>query len=610
MGLGRVKDLVGGPHGPVASAALDAIDGGALRFNDESLAAPLRISLIGSPDPATDAPSASEPTHQPHQQEQGPLTVMSITSGNHYRVLITDKLGQDGLAVLDAADDITYDVNTGLSEAELIDAIPGYDALLIRSGTQVTAPVLQAADRLQIIGRAGVGTDNVDVDEATRQGVIVMNTPDANTIATAEHSLALLLATTRNIVPAHNSLAAGQWERSAFTGFELKGKTLGIVGFGRVGRAVAARAQAFEMTVMAYDPFVSEMIGRDLKVELVDLEDLLTASDYVTLHTALSDETRHLINDERLALMKRGSVLINAARGGLVDPDALARALDADHLRVAAIDVFEQEPPSPDHPLVGHAKVIHTPHLGASTAEAQRSVAIEIAEQVVDALRGHRIENGVNLALPPGLDFERVSPYLDLAAKIGRLQHAMADDKIEAVELELYAEDAEELMRPVASAILKGILDEVMPGRVNFVNAPILARDAGLKISRSVGLGRADYLNQITCRISWEAGERTVSGVVFSDDHPRIVQVSNYRLEADPTGTVLLMLNEDVPGVIGTVGSVLGDHGINIAEWRLGRNEERTEALSFINLDTVPGDEVIEQLRAMEPISKAVVVDL
>ncbi|MGI9598869.1 MAG: phosphoglycerate dehydrogenase [Acidimicrobiales bacterium] len=527
-----------------------------------------------------------------------------------FKVLISDKLGDDGVAVFEAADDVSVDVRTGLSEEELVDAIADYDALVVRSGTQVTAPVLEAGSRLKVVGRAGVGTDNVDVDEATRRGVIVMNTPDANTIATAEHTFALLMAAARNIVPAHNSMAGGQWERSAFTGTELKGKTLGVVGFGRVGRAVAARAQAFEMSLLAYDPFVSEQVGRDSKVELVELDDLLAASDFVTLHTALSDETRDLINRDRLATMKEGAVLINAARGGLVNAEAVAEALDSGRLRVAAIDVYATEPPPAGHPLVGHPKVIHTPHLGASTTEAQRSVAIEIASQVLLALRGDRIANSVNLPFAPGLDFARANPFISLAAKIGRLQCAMSDSSIEQVELELYADDAEDLMRPVAAGLLKGILDSSMPDSVNYVNAPVLARDNGLKISRSVGLGEADYRNQITCRVSWGDGERTVSGVVFSDDHPRIVQVSDYRLEADPTGTVLLMLNNDVPGVIGAVGGVLGDYGINIAEWRLGRNADRTQALSFINLDSIPDETVMSRLRGLDAINKAVVVQL
>jgi D-3-phosphoglycerate dehydrogenase len=527
-----------------------------------------------------------------------------------FNVLISDNLGADGVAVFEEAGDATVDVRTGLSEDELVEAIVDYDALVIRSATDVTAPILQAGTRLKVVGRAGVGTDNVDVDEATRRGVIVMNTPDANTIATAEHTFALVMAVARNIVPAHNSVAAGRWERSAFTGHELRGKTLGVVGFGRVGRAVAARAQAFEMSILAYDPFVSERVGREARVELVDLEELLAASDYVTLHTALSDDTRNLIDADRLALMKPDAALVNAARGGLVDAAAVAAALDAGALRAAAVDVYDVEPPAADHPLVGHPKVVHTPHLGASTTEAQRSVAIEIAEQVLDALRGTRVVNSVNMALPQGLDFARANQFINLAAKIGRLQSVMADDHIEQVELELYADDAEELMRPVAAGLLKGILDSAMPDTVNFVNAPLLARERGLKISRSVGLGQADYRNQITCRVSWADGERTVAGVVFSDNHPRIVQISNYRLEADPTGTVLLMLNNDVPGVIGSVGCVLGEHGINIAEWRLGRNPSRTEALSFINLDSAPGTDVVEALRSLEAVNKAVIVEL
>lgn len=529
-----------------------------------------------------------------------------------FKVLISDKLGADGVAVFEEADDISVDIRTGLSNEELLDTIGDYDALVIRSGTQVTAEVLQAGHRLKVIGRAGVGIDNVDVDEATRRGVIVMNTPNANTIATAEHSFALLMASTRNIVPAHNSVAAGLWERSAFTGYELHGKTLGVVGFGRVGRAVAARAQAFEMNILAYDPYVSERVGREARVELVDLDELIASSDYITLHTALSDDTANLINADRLAQMKPGAVLINAARGGLVDADAVVASLDSGHLRAAAIDVFAAEPPGADHPLVGHPNVIHTPHLGASTAEAQRSVAIEIADQVLDALRGTAITNSVNMAFPPGLDFARVNQFISLASKIGRLQSVMADAQIEQIELELYVDDAEEMMRPVAAGLLKGILDLAMPDTVNFVNAPLVAQERGLKISRSVGLGQADYRNQVTCRVSWGdgAGERTISGVVFSDNHPRIVQISSYRLEAEPTGTVLLMLNDDVPGVIGTVGGVLGEHGINIAEWRLGRNPDRHEALSFINLDSHLDPDVLRRLQDLDPVIKAEVVDL
>lgn len=527
-----------------------------------------------------------------------------------FRVLVSDKLGEDGLTVLEQADDITVDVNTGLSENELCEIIADYDALIVRSGTQVTANVMEHGSRLKVVGRAGVGIDNVAVDEATRKGILVMNTPEANTTATAEHAMALLMTTARNVVAAHNSLAAGRWERSGFTGTELNGKTLGVVGLGRVGRAVASRAQAFGMSILAYDPFVSERVAKTARVELVDLEELLAASDFVTLHTSLTDETRNLINRERLALMKPTATIINAARGGLVDPEAVAEALDADRLRAIALDVFATEPPEADHPLVNHPKAVHTPHLGASTAEAQRSVAIEIAEQVIDALRGDRITNCVNLAFAPGLDFERVNTFITLASKMGRLQAAMADHPIESVELELYTDDAEDLMRPVAAGLLKGLLDSVMPGTVNFVNAPLLARERGLKISRSVGLGTADHLNQVTCRIHWDGGLRTVSGAVFGDARGRIVQISGYHLEAEPTGTVLLLHNEDVPGVIGAVGNVFGEYGINIGEWRLSRNVDRHEALSFINLDTTPEPGIVDSLRAIDAVRKAILLEL
>jgi D-3-phosphoglycerate dehydrogenase len=530
-----------------------------------------------------------------------------------YRVLISDKLGADGLQVFTQAADVELDINTGLTEDELSDIIGNYDALVIRSGTQVTARVLAAGDRLKVIGRAGVGIDNVAIDDATRRGVIVMNTPDANTIATAEQAMALLLSSTRHVVAAHNSLAAGRWERSMFTGSELNGKVLGIIGFGRVGRAVAERAQGFGMSIMAYDPFVSETVGRAAKVELVELDELLPAADYVTLHTALNDDTRQLLNAETLALMKPTAIIVNAARGGLIDPQAVADALDADKLGAVAIDVYESEPPPADHPLINHPKVIHTPHLGASTTEAQSSVAVEIAEQVLDALRGDRITNCVNLAFAPGLDFHRAHHFIVLASKVGQLQTAMAEGPIDKVELELYADDAEDLMRPVAAGLLKGLLEAALPGDVNYINAPLIASEQGLKISRSVGLGRADYLNQITCRVHWsgpEAGERTVSAAVFGDDRGRIVQISGYHLEAEPTGTVLLLLNDDVPGVVGSVGNVFGQYEINIGEWRLGRDIDRHEALSFINLDVSPEPGVLDSLRALDAVRKAVVVEL
>ncbi len=522
---------------------------------------------------------------------------------------MSDKLGSDGLELLTEAKDVEVDVKTGLGEDDLCEIIGGYDALIIRSGTQVTARVLESADRLKVIGRAGVGTDNVDVGAATRRGVIVMNTPDANTIATAEHAFALLLASARNVAQAHRSMTDGAWARSNFTGVEVHGKTLGVIGFGRVGRAMACRAQAFGMNVLAYDPFVSEKAARDFKVELADLDDVLAASDFVTLHTLLSDETRNLINAERLGLMKPTATIVNAARGGLVDAAAVAEALDDDRLRGIAIDVYDVEPPEADHPLVGHPKVVHTPHLGASTAEAQRGVAIEVVKQVLDALRQVKVTNGVNLAFPPGLDFARANTFISLAANLGRLQAAMADNVITSVEVEVYSDDAEDLMRPVAAGMLQGLLGYEMAEGVNFINAPVVAQEKGLKVSRSVGLGRPDFTNQITCKVSWENGERIMSGAVVDDSAGRVVQISGYRLEAEPVGSVLIMLNDDVPGVIASVGGVFADYGINIGEWRLGRDKENNQALSFINLDATPDCAIVDSLRGLDAIRKAIIVD-
>lgn len=534
-----------------------------------------------------------------------------------HRILVSDKLGSAGLELLDDANDVEYEMRTDLSPEELVAAIAEYDGLIIRSGTTVTDEVLEAGSRLKVVGRAGVGIDNVDVRAATRNGVVVLNTPAANTIATAEHTMALMLAAARNLALAHTALTDGRWERSNYTGIELRGKTLGVLGFGRIGRTVAERAQAFGMRIAAYDPFVSETVARDAGVELLDLDDLLGSSDFLTLHMALTAETESLMNDETLAKVKPGAILINAARGGLIDEAAVARSLDDGNLRAFATDVYSSEPPPADHPLVGHPAVTHTPHLGASTVEAQRDVALQVVEQVLAALRGEPISGSINVASSGGGDSDLIAPFVTLAEKIGKLQMAMADGPIASVEIEVQSANADEVIRPVAAGLLKGLLDSVVAGRVNFVNAPLLAEERGIKISRSVSVGDGDYQNMLSCRVRWASEEeseadeeRVVSGAVFGHEHPRIVQISSYAFEADPNGTVLLMLNNDVPGVIGEVGTVLGQHSVNIAEWRLGRDEERHEALSFINLDSEPSPDALAALRLLPAVTKATLVEL
>ena len=526
---------------------------------------------------------------------------------SQHRILVADKLGNAGLELLESTDGVAVDVKTGLSKDELLELVGDYQGLIVRSATQVDADVVAAADQLVVIGRAGVGVDNIDVDAATRKGVIVMNTPQANAIATAEQTMALMLAASRYTAQAHASVAAKEWTRNAFTGIELAGRALGIIGFGRIGREVARRARAFRMEVVAYDPYVSELVARDQSITLLELDELLARSDVITLHCALSPSTRHIINAESLALLKPGAIVVNAARGGLVDEGALADALASGHVHAAGVDVFSSEPPAKDNPLIGLPNVVHTPHLGASTEEAQRDVAVQMAEQMVDALRGEEIRNSVNF--PFEMDAE-LKPWLELAHALGRLQFAMAPERIERIEIEARGEAVEGSIRAMATGVLAGLLSGFLHESVNLVNAPALAAEHGIAVAESHGIGAPDYANMISCRVSWEDGGRAMSGVVFEGRQGRVVQVSRYHLDAEPRGVILLMLSRDMPGVIGQIGTLLGDHGVNIAEWRLGRDEEGGQALSFINLDSPPGEEVLAELEQLPAVAKAMVVEL
>ena len=523
-----------------------------------------------------------------------------------FRVLVSDKLGDDGLKILEAADDVELAVKTGLSPQELCEVIPEFDALIIRSGTTVTADILAAGKKLQLVGRAGVGVDNVDINAATRHGVIVMNTPSANSIATAEQTLALMLAANRHTAQAHASLERGEWNRSAYVGTELFEKTLGIIGFGRIGRLVAERARAFGMAVVAYDPFVSEEVAMEAGVTLLDLDDLLAAADIITLHTIISEETRNLINTDTLAQMKDGVIIINVARGKLVDEAALKVALDSGKVRVAALDVFQEEPPA-GNGLIGHPRVLHTPHLGASSQEAQRNVSVQIAEQIIDALRGTDFRNAVNLPFPPGVDFNAARPYLTLAEKLGALQAALAEKPLTKLELQVRGEREEQYIRPIATALLKGVLEQSQNKPVNYISAPLLAKEAGLTISQADDLDLLEYANMIACRAFWDGGERLVAGMLFGGSSPYLVQVDDYHLQARLENLLLVMQNEDVPGVIGQVGTILGAYDVNIGEWRMGRAEPGQPALSFISLDTAPSEAALD---ALDNIKAATLVKL
>lgn len=527
-----------------------------------------------------------------------------------YRILITDVLDVAGFERLSTFADVAVEVKTNLDQEALLASLPGIDALIVRSGTRVDSDLIAAAPDLRVIGRAGIGIDNIDVHAATMKGIVVLNTPQANSIALAEHTLGLMLALSRHTATAHASLLAGEWHRTQLLGMELYHKVLGIVGFGHVARLVAHRAAAFAMEVIAYDPFVSEEVARELGATLVDLDDLLTQADFISLHTAATPDTENLINADTISQMKDGARLINVARGSLVDDAALLRALDSGKIAGAALDVFSQEPPT-GNPLIGHPRVLHVPHLGANTIEAQRGVATQIVEQVVDALRGDDFRNAVNMPFDAGPDFAATRPYMDLGEKMGILQRSLAGGKIRRVEVEVQGDALDGLIRPVAAALLKGVLQQSLPGVVNDINAPIIAEEQGIAVAQATGIGGSgSYPNLISCRVHWDGGSRVVAGVLFGGVKPRIVQVDSYQLDANPEGVVLVMQNRDVPGVIGQVGTILAAYGVNIGEWRMGRETPGSEALSFINLDSTVPEPVIEALSKIPAVTNLKLVVL
>jgi D-3-phosphoglycerate dehydrogenase len=492
----------------------------------------------------------------------------------------------------------------------LREIIPLYDAIIIRSSVRIDDDLLGVASRLKVVGRAGMGLDNVDIDAASLRGVIVMNTPGANTIATAEHAVALLLALCRCVPQADATVRSGEWTRSQFTGVQLYRKTLGIVGLGRIGAQVARRTQAFGMTVIAFDPYINDDVARELNVTLVDLHELLAHSDFITLHTALTSETRGMINAQSIARMKPGVRLVNCARGGLVDEAALVDALRSGHIAGAALDVFGDEPLLSDSPLRAMVNVVLTPHIAASTVEAQRDVGTQVVDQVLAALRNEDFRNAVNMPLVDGGIFRVLKPYLLLAEKLGSLQMQLSEGRIKRVELEFQGEEVSEQVKPLTVALLKGLLDPIADTPVNYISAPHLAMQRGISVSETRGLPTPNYANLLSCRVLWNDGERLVSGSLLGHEFPRVVQIDEFRIDAQPEGIALVMESVDVPGVIGRVGTLLGARGINIAEWRLGRIAPGGRALSFINLDSPAPQEVMAELLRLDGVNRVRQVNL
>jgi D-3-phosphoglycerate dehydrogenase len=528
------------------------------------------------------------------------------------KILVADEVSDSGLQPLRDAG-FLVEKRTGMNVTELSDALSDCAALVVRSETKVTADLMDSTTTLRVIGRAGVGVDNIDVPAATERGIVVMNAPDGNTITTAEHTIALLIALARRVPQANSSLKSGRWDRKSFIGVELQGKTLGVVGLGRIGRTVAARARAFGMKIVAFDPFIAPEQARDLEIELAPLDELFANADFITIHTPLTTETRGVIGRDAFARMKKGVRIINCARGGLVDENALYDAIKSGTVAGAALDVFAQEPPPPDHPLLSLDEVIATPHLGASTAEAQEGVAFTVAEQVRDYLLTGALRGAVNVPSLGTKELALLRPYIELAEKLGRFQAQLVDSPVREVRLEFAGDIVELNAAPVTRSFLAGLLRDVS-ARVNAVNAFLIAEERGISVTTSYFRAAADFTPSIRARVLGDNAEQSLAGTIFGfgeqEREGRITEIDGFHIEATPNGHMLVMRNRDVPGVIGHVGTILGNHNVNISRFHLGRRERGGEAMSVIEIDTALDPETLNSLRSLTQVISARQIEL
>ncbi|MCM8778680.1 MAG: phosphoglycerate dehydrogenase [Candidatus Omnitrophica bacterium] len=518
------------------------------------------------------------------------------------KVLVSDPLAEEGLRILKEERDLEVDIKLKQPEEALKEIIKDYDALIVRSETRVTAKIIENADKLKVIGRAGVGLDNIDVEAATKKGIIVMNAPEGNTISTAEHTLSLMLALSRNIPQADASLKKGEWERKKFMGVELYGKVLGIVGLGRIGREVAKRALSFGMKVIAYDPYLAEEKARELGIDLVERDYLFKQSDYITFHVPLTEETKNMVSEKEFRLMKKGVRIINCARGGIIDELALAKAISEGVVEGAALDVFAKEPPQ-DSPLLKLDKVIVTPHLGASTEEAQINVSIDIAQQVKDVLLGKGIRNAVNFPSLESHLLKLLKPYLNLAEKLGAMHTQLSQGHIKEVRIRYIGETWGRLdTQPLTIALIKGMLFPILQETVNFVNAPFIARERGIKINEAKTTEVEEFAQAISVEMLTDKVNNTLTGTLFVDNSARIVKINEFYVEAIPQGVMLILYNWDRPGVVGNIGTILGKNKINIAGMTFGREKPGGRAITVLNVDNHVPENVLQQLKNTENI--------
>ena len=530
-----------------------------------------------------------------------------------YRVLVTDKLAEEGLAFLRAQEEIEVVVDTKLAKdsAALRAALQQADGIAVRSGTQLTAEVLENQKRLRAIVRAGVGVDNIDVPAATRQGIVVMNTPGGNTVSTAEHTMALLLALARNVPQANDSLKAGKWDRNVFTGSQLEGKTLGIIGLGRVGLAVARRALAFGMTVVGYDPLLSAEKALENGIESVSrLDDLWPRCDFISLHTPLTAETRNIIDAQAISLMRPSVRIINCARGGLIDETALVEALGTGKVAGAAVDVFDPEPPPPGLPLIANPRTVVTPHLGASTEEAQVSVAVEAARLLSDFLVRGQVRFAVNMPTLDRAELQDVRLYLDLAWRLGMLHSQMDRGTIRSARLIYRGEVASKNTRLITASFAAGLMESALEQPVNLVNALSLARERGLEIAEQTAEAPGDFASMMQSEVTTDRRTYSAAGTLFGKQFLRLVRLGSYLLDAHIDGTLLIFTHKDRPGLIGFIGQTLGDEGVNIAQMNVGREQRGGEAIGVVNLDSVPTPKALETLQAHPHILSLSVIKL
>jgi D-3-phosphoglycerate dehydrogenase len=513
------------------------------------------------------------------------------------KVLVSDNISEKGVSILEKAG-LKVNVKTGLAPAALKKEIGKYDALVIRSATKVTADLIKSAKKLKVVGRAGSGLDNVDKTAATKHGIVVMNTPGGNTITTAEHTVALLLAMARNIPQATSSMKQGKWEKKKFMGIELYNKTLGIIGLGNIGSHVAKMAQGMGMNVITYDPYSSEEKAKTLGVTVVDLNKLFKQADFITNHIPLTNETKHLIGAKSIAKMKKGVRIINAARGGVVDEEALYNALKSGKVASAALDVFETEPPEKS-PLFELENFICTPHLGASTADAQENVAIAVAHQIVDYLLYGTIRNAVNFPSVSADVLPVLQPYINLAERLGGFITQNFDGSMDEITIEYKGTITELSLEPMTIAVLKGILTPILKETVNSINAPLIAKERGIEVKEITTDDAGDYHSMMVVKIRSGKKESVVSGILHGKKDPRIIGMDDFPVEIVPEGEMLVLSNNDRPGVIGNLGTVLGKNKINIARMHFGRAEKGGKAISVVTVDKTVSKEILSQIKKL-----------